>query len=656
MTDTRNIRLEAALAYAKRGWFVFPCAAGTKIPATARGWQDASQDVATIESWWRENPHYNVAVATGLSNLLVLDVDPEGLDHWPAFARSLPDLERLHDKTLTVRTPRGGFHMYMAGTGPSSASRLAPGIDTRGAGGYVVAPPSRVTGGKAEGHYVGAIDAPVMPAPSSFLEALARAKPPREATGQREPLDPAEWDSIETVRRAERWLESLVAAGDVAVEGCGGDSRTFEVACALMERGITPETALDLLLRLWNPACVPPWSPDDLARKVRNAWEYGEDTRGGKADPPIDREHGHLLAAHGAGGDDDNDDDDDFARFRPRRLADIRRTLKPVEWIVENILPAKGTGIVYGPSGTFKSFVLLDLALSVATGFGPNWWRENPRPARPVLYLAGEGAHAFCGDRSTAWAAQNPVPGILEDARMYVAENVPPFEVHDYWARLVATMRTLDAPPALVVIDTLSCAMIGLDENSSRDAGRATSKMQWLSRELDAFVLAVHHTGKTIERGMRGSYAWHANVDTVIETARQSKDHFEVDIWLQKQKDGEPMREPIHLDGVLHGKTPAFVRDWNYTAPAERDAPRAPSGPGSEEWLQVETLAARLAAGPMHVDHMAESLAQEYGVQKRRVLRALRSALAGRLRAWAPDGDIMRLPTAPAGHISASEF
>jgi hypothetical protein len=141
--------LSAALRYAGQGWPVFPCRPRRKEPATRHGLQDATTDTGLISGWWGQWPDANVAIRTGVeSGLVVLDVDGEdGAESLRALAREHGELPR----TATVRTPRGGLHFYFAhpgGTVRNSAGRLGVGLDVRGDGGYVVAPPSTDPAGR----------------------------------------------------------------------------------------------------------------------------------------------------------------------------------------------------------------------------------------------------------------------------------------------------------------------------------------------------------------------------------------------------------------------------------------------------------------------------------------------------------------------------
>jgi Bifunctional DNA primase/polymerase, N-terminal len=140
---SRNLR--AALTYARAGWRVFPAIPGEKVPATAHGVHDATADQTQIRAWWERNPDRNVAIACGEPGPDVLDIDrkPAG-SGFPAL-RKLRQAGLIPTPQALVRTPNGGAHLYFAPT-PSASNGSVPSrmIDHRGAGGYVVAPPSEV--------------------------------------------------------------------------------------------------------------------------------------------------------------------------------------------------------------------------------------------------------------------------------------------------------------------------------------------------------------------------------------------------------------------------------------------------------------------------------------------------------------------------------
>lgn len=127
----------AAIWYARQGLLVFPLRPGTKLPATRHGFKDASMSEDTVRAWWAKEPTYNIGLSTG--HLFdVIDVDG---DDGIASVTDLEIASKLPPTIGIVATPRG-FHMLIRPTGDGCATGVRPGIDYRGIGGYVVAPPS----------------------------------------------------------------------------------------------------------------------------------------------------------------------------------------------------------------------------------------------------------------------------------------------------------------------------------------------------------------------------------------------------------------------------------------------------------------------------------------------------------------------------------
>jgi hypothetical protein len=161
---------EAARRLARFGFYVFPCAQRQKVPATRNGLKDAKRDDEAITTCWQQYPHMNIGVRTGAeSGIVVLDVD--GDEGWD----SLHELEDQFDElpsTASVTTPRGGQHFYFVHPGfelRNTTGFPGPGLDVRGDGGYVLAPPSVAAGGRA--YQVDEEVAPV-PLPAWLLKLL----------------------------------------------------------------------------------------------------------------------------------------------------------------------------------------------------------------------------------------------------------------------------------------------------------------------------------------------------------------------------------------------------------------------------------------------------------------------------------------------------
>jgi putative DNA primase/helicase len=176
----------AAQQLAAAGWKVFPLKPGTKLPAIKEWPTLATSDPATVAHWWKHWPDANVALLTGHLGVMVLDVDCKdgalGFD-------SLQRLQAEHGPlpaTLTARTASGGLHLYASSSESirNSASKVGPGLDLRGHGGFVVAPPSLI-GGRA---YTWESLEPIAAAPA-WLVQLALAAAPVSAAATSEPVE-----------------------------------------------------------------------------------------------------------------------------------------------------------------------------------------------------------------------------------------------------------------------------------------------------------------------------------------------------------------------------------------------------------------------------------------------------------------------------------
>jgi hypothetical protein len=154
MNDVRVLDLgSAAYEYAKWGWHVFPLARHAKAPAIpkrkgGKGYKDATNDAARIEKWWARHPDHNVGLATG-HGFDVIDVDTKDSDGNPSPQGIISFMDLLEAHKIpechgVAVTASGGTHLYVKATGKGCFAGIRPGIDYRGLGGYVVAPPSHL--------------------------------------------------------------------------------------------------------------------------------------------------------------------------------------------------------------------------------------------------------------------------------------------------------------------------------------------------------------------------------------------------------------------------------------------------------------------------------------------------------------------------------
>lgn len=513
-----------------KGCKYFPVVPGGKDPATTHGWHEATDDPAQIAEWLRINPNFNWAIATGLSGLFVIDVDPLGLDWWAKLLERDPEIKAAVDRAFQVRTPRGGLHVYFRGEGPSTASRIAQGIDTRGgikrdgkivSGGYVLLPGSKTSAGTYSELPGGTIEA--LPA---AITAIIPARKKTDTLGLEKNPDA---DQPRNISWALDLIQNYVASGRVSVEEHGGNDTAFRVAASILDKAISPGACFDLLWEHWNPYCSPPWDDWELEQIVRNAANYGEDTEGGVKGFQANAD----AFAKFEGQEFEPPPPADRSRDKIKFLHDYADNVQDPTWLIPNVLPAHGVAMIYGESGSYKSFLALDMALCLAHGIPGQW--GAPPVKNDVLFLAGEGPVATAKKRWPAWMEHHDIQ-FRNDHRFFIKNRVPFYTDSDAWEHVKADLAELGAKPALIVIDTLTRLITGMDENSAKDASMVTNFMENLARYYECLVLGIHHTGKDQNKGMRGSSVFYANVDTVISTKLKIGG---TEFRVRKQKDAD---------------------------------------------------------------------------------------------------------------------
>ena len=521
--------LEAALAYAARGWYVLPIKPGEKVPLTKHGVKDATTDPDIIRIWYKQWPNANIAIDVGRSRMMVYDMDP---------GSSIKELNEALDGTLPKtalksKTPRGGDHFFYQlqekDVVPSSASKIAPHIDVRSDNGYVLLPPSFTEDGAYT--WVSEGEAP------DRTDEMVRTS----YTGREKSVDHDKWiidqDIPENIKLAILWLEDRDRC-KLAIEGEGGDDMTYKTAAMMKSYGMSEAKSLELMWEHWNADCIPPWDYDELEIKVHNGHKHNTSQPGNmtpiykkaKAKELFKPVHNIEKSEWTAGG----------YRWTDRTG---RKLMEPPTWLLENFIPVQSYVMMYGAYGTFKSFIALDIAKSVSTGglSSQNLWGKVK--FGNVLFAVSEGRSQF-GKREDVWEKEkmnaiaceglilgDPVPKVTE-------ENLERY-----------IQGCLDRSPDgydLMVIDTVGRAMQGANESAQEDAGSFSALVEVLQEELGCSVLALHHQGKA-NTGPRGSSVFGADADVIIHLERPQNNEYTVAMEMEKQKDGELWVEPKHL-------------------------------------------------------------------------------------------------------------
>jgi len=527
---------EAALAYAARGWPVFPCNS-VKEPYTDNGVLDATTNPEKIRAWWDARPNANIGLDVAGAGLMVLDFDP-GHDMKQVEA----SIGRLPDTKLRARTPRGGEHrFYEIAPGEvisPSASKIAPHVDVRSFHSYVLLWPSKT----ADGPYLWEGEGK----PAYRTDEMARVA--NSARAKHEDRD--KWliqpDLPENVASAIKWLKK---DAKLAVEGQGGDAMAYATAAHLKSYGISETMALDLMWEHWNPRCVPPWNSDEFEHfetKVQNGYSYNTSPPGNitpaykvaKAQnlfKPVERElpSGRELSS---------------GKFRFADRAGMRH-IRPPEWLIHDFLPSGAFALLVGAPGTFKTFVALDIALSVATGANFPWtglWNDIGKTGS-VLYVLGEGRPEF-NKRVEAWERTHWRGAEVEN--IILADPVPLVSAgEDEWNQFIDGALALRPDGyELIVLDTVGRSMQGMNENAQENVSLLTQRAEMLQRALGGTMLALHHSSSGEDGAVkaRGSSVFYGDPDTVIHLERPDK-AYNVKLTMAKQKDAPEWGKPKWL-------------------------------------------------------------------------------------------------------------
>lgn len=242
---------DAAIEYAKKGFAVFPLKYRDKVPLTRNGCKDATTDAAQIKAWWQKYPNANIGLATGSvsQNVFVIDLDIDedrGIDGY----HSLEDWQREHGdfpETWTAITGRGGYHLYYRGNGKiKNRAGIIDGVDIRGNGGYVVAPPSiHKNGNRYEWEY----------SPDEFE--IAKADNNVEYFLNHD----------DQKQGAAFTMPNIVAAGQ-------RNQMLFRFACMMQAKGASDQSVFAATMAENESSCSPPLTEQEVKVIVSSATRY----------------------------------------------------------------------------------------------------------------------------------------------------------------------------------------------------------------------------------------------------------------------------------------------------------------------------------------------------------------------------------------------
>ncbi len=525
----------AAMSVLDYGLHVFPLRAGEKLPLLKAWPERASRSLIELSDWIEENPACNFGIATGKQLryggfLTVIDIDKPKRAGAPDGYESLRQLERAHGKlpaTHSVRSAGGGLHLYFSTPSPvaNSAGKLAPGIDVRGLGGYVVAPGSVVASGmyRAVPHSAAPDDVgltEIEELPAAWVELLTK----KEQRDRTQNCETEAAPGIDVVMARNRY-RAMCEAASPAVEGEYGSAATLALARRGRDIGLGSADVSELMVASgWNARCIPPWDEDALSEAVDRAFRSATGEHGAEAAErlftPVAVPPDQIAATLSGNG---------RRKLTPIPLRDIKLEEGSTRPLIKGLLEASALSVLYGESNSGKTFFAVDMAMHVALNRA---WRNKRVNGGPVVYVAAEGGS---GIRRRLLAFRQYHALDSADVPFYLlASSVDLFSVGADCSPLIEMLQAIaqdTGPVSLTVVDTLARAMAGGDENSAQDMGTFIGNLDAIRAATGSHLLVVHHSGKDRAKGARGHSSLRAAIDTEIEIADYSA-------RVVKQRDG----------------------------------------------------------------------------------------------------------------------
>ncbi|MCK6458113.1 MAG: bifunctional DNA primase/polymerase [Phycisphaerae bacterium] len=451
--DSAHAMLQAALWYADLGYAVFPCAPGRKQPATEHGLLDATTDQEQIERWWSESPTANVAIRT--DGLLVVDID--GADN-PWLADEPGKLRELACAPTSL-TPRGGRqHLFRQPPGKrwrNTAGQLAPHVDTRADGGYILVAPSVVDGKCYRWLEDQGLDVPPekLPEPPGWLVQMLEALP--AANGAVVVCDAPDANAIP--------------------EGQRNDTLA-RLAGAMRRVGMSRTEIFAALLRVNVERCHPPLDQREVERIAASIARYAPDN------VCVALVEDHFTQ--------------DFTP-RPSRRQTIGELLAenltlPAP-VIHGLLRRGETMNVIAPPKTGKSWLVLGLAMSIAAG--RPWLGMYGTEVGRVLILDNELRRAIIAHRVPQVAAALGV-GIDEIRERVEVESLRG-QLRDIRAMAPYFAEIKPGHFATVILDAMYKFLpAGTDENDNGAMAEVYNHIDAYAEYLDCAFIVVHHTTK----------------------------------------------------------------------------------------------------------------------------------------------------------------
>jgi len=306
----------------------------------------------------------------------------------------------------------------------------------------------------------------------------------------------------------------------------------------------------------------------------------------------------------------------------------------PTEFIIQDLLPQSGLAVIYGASGTYKSFLAFHLAGCLATGtsFGG---RETAEAS--VLYVCGEG-QGGATKRLRALSEQFAMTDEQLQRLVFIQEAVPldePVQLERFVYALLAFEERYEGWPAVVFIDTFA-RCFGGDENATSEVSRFVNQLGKLADLLGICVCLIHHTGKDAERGPRGSSSLRGAADVMLVVRKSGTS---ISARVEKAKDSADGEEFLFTphDVSLECLHTGEELSTKILEPASSVAPQAANDNSAHSSVRTARRKATVA------DHILQAIREKGGSGLSRAqLRDVLSTKLGNVPAKQTLGDAIK--------------
>lgn len=537
--ELRSQILEAALGYARLGWSVIPihsiregggcscrdamCASAGKHPVGK--WKRRQTDRMTepeLVDQWTRTPWANVGIVTGsISKLVVLDIDdPKKLEGQTDLLHAITG---LNTPVAVTGRDGGGFHIYLSYSEDRPLRNFAgEGIDGRGDGGYVVAPPSNHKSGKSYAWAPDGCDAnaPLADMPDAVLALFEGRHANPSLLPDNAPLEVYARNS----------LDAELAGVAASHEGRRNDTlnrAAFNLGRLVWEGKIEADLVKSELQKVANASGLP-------EQEARATIASGMTAGAAKARGTID-----LSSTSASTIQSQTNAQRENTPLPIEYFCDIKASLQNV-WLVRNLIPQAGLVLFYGSPGSGKSFLAADICVRIAAGMD-----VDGRAVKqcPTVYVAAEGQAGF-RRRVVAFREHHKIAHDTPFALVPTAVDLlsPDADMPRLIAAIEGAAEIFGGHPGLIVVDTLAATFGGGDENG-KDMVAYVNNLARLRDQFGAAVIAVHHRPKDVTNNTpRGHGSLAGAMDTILCVEKGAMHS----ATITKQKDSEG-GDPLHF-------------------------------------------------------------------------------------------------------------